>query len=81
MTSPPLFVSVLFVVMLVASAAGILALFVSGVIAMFGQDEPKIEDDDEDDGRGGDEGFTPDPWGPTGNSDPLEQHEDELICQ
>jgi hypothetical protein len=71
----PAFVSILFILMVIGTCAALLAIFVSGILAMFGYDgRPKPEDND-DDHRGGDEGFTPLPWGPT-DAD-LEQREEE----
>lgn len=72
--------SIFFIVLMIGTVVGLLAVGVAGLLL------PVVnikEDDDEDDSGhdGGDEGFTPDPWGPTGNYNPIEEHEEELTCQ
>lgn len=79
METPPIFVTVLFTVLMVCTVAGLAALAVAGFLIPVRAINER--DDDDDDGRGGDEGFTPDPWGPSGTYNPIEEHDEELICQ
>ena len=69
----PFVVSVLFSLLLIGLFAAIIGVFVAGVFAV----KDMMSGDDEDDNDGGDEGFTPDPWGSPSSSNPVE-HEDEL---
>lgn len=75
--TPPIFVTVFFSVIMIATIVAMIALVVSGLLIPI----RNIEERDDDDERGGDEGFTPDPWGPSGTYNPIEQHDEELICQ